>query len=299
MTTPKTDCYLIDASIYVFRAWFSVPDNFLDRDGNPANAVFGFAGFLIGLLEQVKPSHLGIAFDESLESSFRNEIYPQYKANRDPAPVELKRQFSHCRAVAEGLGIDCFSDHRFEADDLIGTLATRKRQVGHQIHIVSSDKDLAQLLEAGETLWDLARNQRLDSDGIMDKFGVRPEQIADFLALTGDAVDNIPGVPGIGPKTASALLGHFGTLDELLGRIDEVGFLSIRGAKSLAVKLRNHEQDARLARRLTEIATDAPIPEPEPSLAWRGPDLEELEDLFDYLGFGQGLRRRCRRLGGN
>jgi 5'-3' exonuclease len=291
-----TDLYLIDASVYVFRAWFSVPDNFNDHDGNPTNAVFGFAGFLVGFLEQVRPSHIGVAFDESLETSFRNDIYPDYKANRDPAPLDLKRQFAHCRAFAEALGISCFSDDRYEADDLIGTLAHRKRPRGHRVHVVSSDKDLAQLVNDNESLWDFARNQRLDGDGIEEKFGVRPEQIADYLALTGDSVDNIPGVPGVGPKTASALLQHFGTLDDVLGRIDEVPFLSIRGAKSLAGKLREHTDKAQLARQLTGIALDAPIPEPEPELDWRTPDMQAVEDLFDYLRFGTGLRERCRRL---
>jgi len=290
------DLYLIDASVYVFRAWYSVPDNFFDRDGNPANAVFGFAGFLVQFLEQVGPTHLAVAFDESLESSFRNEIYPAYKANREVAPVELKRQFGHCRALAETLGVDCFADDRYEADDLIGALAHRKRPQGFRAHILTSDKDLSQLIRDGETLWDFARNTRLDAAGIEAKLGVRPEQVADFLALTGDTVDNIPGVPGVGPKSAAALLGHFGTLDALLERLDEVEFLSLRGARSLAGKLRAHAEDARLARRLTGIALDAPLPEPEPGLDWRGPELDELEALFDYLGFGQGLRGRCRKL---
>jgi len=125
--TQHPDLYLIDASVYVFRAYYSIPDDFYDQDNNPVNAVYGFAGFLCTLLQNQAPSHIGIAFDEALESSFRNEIYPDYKANRDPAPVELKRQFLHCRALAEALGIDCFSDSRYEADDLVGTLAHRKR----------------------------------------------------------------------------------------------------------------------------------------------------------------------------
>jgi 5'-3' exonuclease len=291
-----TELYLVDASIYVFRAWFSVPDEFVDRDGNPANAVYGFTGFLCSLLEQARPSHIGVAFDESLESSYRNEIYPEYKANRDPAPAELKRQFAHCRAVAEALGLECFSDHRYEADDLIGTLAHRKRQQGMQIHIVSADKDLSQLMADGETLWDFARNIRFDQAAIEEKFGVKPEQMADYLALTGDSVDNIPGVPGVGPKSAAALLQHFGSLDEILKRVEEIGFLSVRGAKSLQNKINNHQQDALLARQLTLIPVDAPIPEPEPSLDWRPPDLAALDDLFDYLNFGRMLRARCHAL---
>ena len=288
--------YLVDASIYVFRAWFSVPDDFVDIDGNPSNAVYGFTGFLCSLLEQTRPSHIGVAFDESLECSYRNEIYPQYKANRDPAPIELKRQFAHCRAVAEAMGLECFSDPRYEADDLIGTLAHCKRQQGMQIHVVSADKDLSQLIQAGETLWDFARNIRLDPAAIEEKFGVRPDQMADYLALTGDAVDNIPGVPGVGPKSAAALLQHFDNLDAILERQQEIAYLSLRGAKSLQKKISAHREDALLARRLTRIPIDAPIADPEPGLEWRAPDLTALDNLFDYLKFGRMLRGRCHQL---
>lgn len=295
MGTTRT-VHLIDASPYIFRAYYALPDSITDGAGEPAQATWGFGAFLAQYVEEQRPSHLGIAFDESLTTSFRNEIYPEYKANREPAPKELKRQFAHCRAVSEALGVDCLSDDQYEADDLIGTLAHHKRPAGHRIHVVSSDKDLAQVLAPDETLWDFARNQRMDSAGVEEKFGVRPDQIADYLALTGDSVDNIPGVPGVGPKTAAALLGHFGTLEEVLKRIDEIPYLSIRGAKSLAVKMRQNVEAARLARRLTEIAIDAPLPQPEPSLEWRGPDHGQIDELFDYLNFGQGLRERCRRL---
>ena len=292
----NAELYLVDASIYVYRAWFSVPDDFVDADANPANAVYGFTGFLCSLLEQVRPTHIGVAFDEALESSYRNEIYPQYKANREPTPIELKRQFAHCRAVAEALGLECFSDSRYEADDLIGTLAHLKRQRGMRIQIISADKDLCQLIHEGDCMWDFARNIRLDPTAIEEKFGVRPDQIVDYLALTGDAVDNIPGVPGVGPKSAAALLQHFGSLDQILQRVDEIGFLSLRGSKSLMNKIKNHREDALLARQLTCIPIDAPIPQPEPSLEWRPPDLAALDNLFDYLNFGRMLRARCHGL---
>lgn len=288
------DLYLIDASVFVFRAYFGVQHELTDRDGHPTNAVFGFTGFLMTFLEQVKPEYAAVAFDESLESSFRNDIYADYKANRSPAPLELKRQFVHCRAVAEGLGLDCFSDDRYEADDLIGTLTAQHPQWGH--HILTSDKDLAQLLRPGDSLWDFARRQRTNYDQVGEKFGVKPEQIADFLALTGDSVDNIPGVPGIGPKSAAALLQHFETLDALLERAAEVEYLSLRGAKSLAKKLRDHAADARLARELTGICREVPLPPPAPTLKRRPVDLTGLNDLFDYLDFGQTLRQRAARL---
>ncbi len=290
------ELYLVDASVYVFRAYFSMPNEMTDRDGNATNAVYGFTGFLCSLLEQARPTYLGIAFDESLESSFRNEIEPSYKANRDPAPLELKRQFAHCRAIAETMGIECFSDDRFEADDLIGTLASLPEMSDLNHVIVSSDKDLAQLLRSQDQMWDFARNIRMDHAGVKEKFGVSPEQIADYLALTGDAVDNIKGIPGIGPKAATAVLNHFGTLDEALARSPEFAFLSYRGAKSIAAKLKTHADDARLARRLTGIACDVPLPSPLPTLTRKAIDLNGIYDLLDYLNFGSGLRQRIARL---
>ncbi len=295
MPDPSTT-YLVDASVYVFRAWHSLPPDFTDQDGQPVHAVYGFVGFLCTLLER-RPARIAVCFDEALESSFRNDIYAEYKANREPAPLELRRQFAHCRAVAESLGIDCFSDARYEADDLIGTLATRERDADRSVTIVSGDKDLAQLvLGERDALWDFARKRVLRGAEIHERFGVAPEQIADFLALTGDPVDNIPGVPGVGAKSAAALLKHFGSLDALLARVDEVAFLSLRGAKALARKLADGHDAARLSRRLTEIALDAPLPEPPPSLVWRGPDEAAVDELFDHLRFGTLLRRRCQAL---
>ncbi|MEM9182165.1 MAG: 5'-3' exonuclease H3TH domain-containing protein [Pseudomonadota bacterium] len=291
-----SELFLVDASVYVFRAYFGMSHEMTDSEGNPSNAVYGFTGFLCSLLEQANPSHIAIAFDESLETSFRNDIDPQYKANRDPAPLELKRQFAHCRAVAEAMGMECFSDDRFEADDLIGTLTRLPEMAEHHHVIVTSDKDLAQLLRPQDQLWDFARNLRTSYEGVKEKFGVMPEQIADYLALTGDSVDNIKGVPGIGPKAASALLSHFGTLDEALERASEVEFLSVRGAKSLSAKLKTYAEDARLARRLTGIHCEAPIPSPTPSLTLGSVDMGAVNDLFDYLNFGGTLRQRVGNL---
>jgi DNA polymerase-1 len=285
--------YLVDASIYLFRAWFSISDEFSTSNGQPTNAVYGFTGFLCSLLEQTSAEHIGVAFDVSLSKSYRNDIYPEYKANREPAPEELKRQFRWAREVAESMGLSCFSDDRYEADDLIGTLATHWRQKGHPVCIVTSDKDLAQLVDKNDTWWDFTRNQKLSHAKIKDKFGVFPEQIADFLALTGDTVDNIPGIPGIGPKSAAALLSHFETLEALWERIEEVPHLSIRGAKSLRQKLGEHRQAAELARRLTGIETRVPSALENPALARGEVDEARLNRLFDEMEFGGMLRRRC------
>jgi 5'-3' exonuclease len=285
--------YLVDASIYIFRAWFSISDEFSNSVGEPTNAVYGFTGFLCSLLEQTQAEHIGIAFDESLTTSYRNEIYPEYKANREPAPEELKRQFKWARDVAESMGLNCFADQRFEADDLIGTLATHWRDRGHPVCIVTSDKDLTQLIEKKDTWWDFSRNQKLSHAKIKDKFGVFPEQIADYLALTGDTVDNIPGVPGVGPKSAAALLNHFENLDSVFERMDEVQHLSIRGAKSLHKKLGEHRHAAELARRLTVIETRVPSALENPNLTRSQLDEARLNRLFDEMAFGGMLRRRC------
>ena len=285
--------YLVDASIYIFRAWFSISDEFANTSGEPTNAVYGFTGFLCSLLEQTRAEHIGIAFDESLTESYRNEIYPDYKANRDPAPEELKRQFQWARDMAESMGLSCFGDTRYEADDLIGTLAVHWRERGHPVCIITSDKDLAQLIDKNDTWWDYTRNLKLGRAKIKEKFGVYPEQIADYLALTGDAVDNIPGIPGVGPKSASALLSHFGDLDEIWKRVDEVPHLSVRGAKSLHKKLQQHKGAAELALRLTIIETAVPSVLQNPDIARGELDEARLNRLFDEMDFGQMLRRRC------
>lgn len=288
--------YLIDASVYIFRAWFSIPEDFQNSQGQPTNAAYGFCGFLCSLLEQTEASHVAVAFDESLITSYRNEIYPEYKANRDPAPEDLKRQFHWARSIAEVMGLRCFVDSRFEADDLIGTLAEHWRARGHSICLVSSDKDLAQLIEPGDQWWDFSRNRKWGEAQIEEKFGVRPDQIADYLALCGDAVDNIPGVPGVGPKSASALLQHFGDLDTIYQQLEEIQHLRIRGAKSLQKKLDEHRKAAELAKRLTLIQTDVASALSNPEISRSVIDTASLNRLFDELQFGGMLRQRCLRV---
>lgn len=285
--------YLVDASVQVFRAWYSVPDDFGDAQGRPTNAVYGFAGFLCKLLEDKQPSHIALAFDESLESSFRNEIYPAYKANREPAPEELKRQFAWCRELSEAMGIACYSDARYEADDIIGTLARIWRQRGFSNCIVTSDKDLTQLIEAGDSWWDIGRRKLMDTDAVEKQFGVPPHLIAEYLALTGDAVDNIPGVPGVGPKTASKLLQYFGNWDDLWAGLHHVPHIKMRGAASVAKKLEQHRDAAHLARQLTAIHCAVPDVESRPEVDKKSGTPQRIESLFTELGFGPMLRKRC------
>lgn len=289
---PRRPLYLVDASLYVFRAWHSMPDQFHDADGWPTNAVHGFARFLLELLEQERPRHIAIAFDEALDSCFRNRLYPAYKANRDPAPEELKRQFTHCKALCAALGLNVLAHGEYEADDLIGSALHGARPRGFRGVIVSADKDMSQLLMEHDEQWDFARGQRWGMAGVKARHGVEAAQIADYLALTGDAVDNIPGVTGIGAKSAAILLAHFGSLDVLLTRIDEVAFLRLRGAAQMAVRLREQREHALLWRQLATIALDAPVAGAESDFVRAGVDAGMLEALSESLRFGPMTRRR-------
>lgn len=290
--------YLIDASIYVFRAWHTMPDEFQDADGWPTNAVQGFARFLLDVLERERPKHIAVAFDEALDSCFRNALYPAYKANRDPAPEELKRQFVHCKALCDALGLNVLGHSEYEADDLIGSALWHARAAGHRGIILSADKDLSQLLHVGDEQWDYARNQRWGAHGVRARHGVEAHQIADYLALSGDAVDNIPGVPGIGAKTAAVLLAHFGDLDSLLRRVDEVPFLRFRGAAQAAAKLREHRSNALLFRQLTTIACDVALGHAAPRFKRNNADASSLGAICETLRFGPMTRRRIYTAGG-
>ena len=283
--------YLIDASVYVFRSYYSVPDHLADPLGRPVNAVYGFTKFLCDLLEQENPSWLAVAFDESLTTSFRNSIYPAYKANREEAPDELLVQFALCRELCDHLGVFSCASPDYEADDLIGSLMRSARPA--RAAVVTRDKDLAQLIEPGDVFYDYASNARLGVTEITERWGVAPSQIADYLALTGDAVDNIPGVPGIGPKTAARLLEAFGDLESLLADIPAVACLPIRGGQRVAQLLERHQDDARLARQLTEIKTDVPLQFDEQQLIPGGGSAAALGGFFDQLGFGGRLREQA------
>ena len=288
--------YLIDASVYVFRAYYSMPDDIVDGEGNPVNALYGFCRFLGDFMEQVNPEHVAVLFDESLSKSFRTEIYPEYKANRDPAPPELKRQFGQCRRFTRALGVMEWGSPRYEADDLIGTLVEHGRTMSRPSTIITRDKDLAQLLSKEDVFWDFAGRGKVGYEQVPEVFGVWPEQIADFLALAGDAVDNIKGVPGVGKKTATVLLERFGSLGAIYDNLDKVHEVNVRGSKTLGEKLGTHKDAAMLARRLTGIACDAPIDDAETAMQRSSPKLGEINALFDEANIGTALRRQAERV---
>lgn len=289
--------YLIDASVFVFRAYHSVPISLTDPDGNPVNAVHGFGRFLGDLVERVRPDHMAVAFDATLVTSFRNQLFPAYKANREPAPEDLKRQFIQCKQLCEALGIAAFSSNFYEADDIIGTLTTRMRAAGQKVVLVTRDKDLSQLIRPGDEYWDYLSDERYSYDRIAGRFGVVPERMACFLAVMGDAVDNIPGVPGVGRKTASILFRHFESLVHLYEDLDRVLQLkSLRNPGFVCGQLRDYRESAFLARKLTGIACDMPLDVELGELERRPPDMDLLNELYDTIGFGRLLRNQAERI---
>lgn len=295
----KSTAYLVDSSIYIFRAWFTLPDTLTNDNGDPVNAVYGFIDFVAGFLEETKPTHLSFAFDQSLTSSFRNSIYPPYKANRDPAPDELKLQFEFCRRFIQAIGFPLLSSDRYEADDLLGTAATRARADGHNVTILSADKDLAQLIEEGDTLWDYARDRKFNPKKVKEHFGVRPDQIADQLALAGDKVDNIPGVPGVGMTTAARLLTKFETIDGLLKNIPAISEMGIRGAKRIQGLIEEHQEMILLCKKLTEIKCDAETLHGDYELERGLCDYADLDELFNEIGIGKIRREKWKKLVAN
>jgi DNA polymerase I len=288
--------HLIDASVYVFRAYYSMPPDMRDAEGNSVHALYGFARFLGDLIERANPDYLAVAFDASLSTSFRNQIYPAYKANREPAPPDLLLQFERCRKWCDHLGVAWYDSSEFEADDIIGTLAVRMRAEGLRATIVTRDKDMAQLITPGDVYWDYAGDERYHHGEIEERFGVAPERYADYLALTGDAVDNIAGVPGVGPKTATALLKHFSSLDDLYERVDLVRDLPLRGAAKLVDRLRAHREAAYLAQKLTRIRCDMELPITRDQLRRRKPDLAAIDAFCAANGFGALLGRQAVRI---
>lgn len=296
MANQRDTIYIIDASIYVFRAWFSLPDTLTGADGAPVNAVYGFVRFVTELLEEVRPTHVFFAFDGSLSGSFRNEIYADYKANREPSPPELKNQFELCRSLISALGMRQLIHDRFEADDLIATVASSMRGHGFDNVIVTSDKDLAQIIESRDVWWSFPRHEQLSVDGVYERFGVWPSQIADYLALVGDSVDNIPGVPGVGAKSAARLLRLYPDLDALYQNISQVPQLAIRGAGRIAASLKQHREQTFRARELARLVSDVPMDRHIDEFEIGPSDSGELERLTGLMGRGEGYIERIRKV---
>jgi 5'-3' exonuclease len=285
--------HFVDAPIYVFRAYYSMPTNFFDQADNLVHAVLGYTSFLLDLRER-GITHGAVAFDESLNTCYRNDIYPAYKANREQPDENIMYQFKRCQELTRLLGFCSIVRQDYEADDIIGSLA---KQFGSasDVVIVSRDKDLGQLLRSNDLLWDFANDDYMGPVDIEQKFGVAPEFIADYLALAGDSVDNIPGAPGIGAKTAAALIQEFGSLDHLLNNPEQVLNSKIRGAKRLAKVLEDNRQDIEIYRRITEIYCDMDLGVSEKDLTIGAVD-PAIRDLASELNLPARTIKRIEKL---
>jgi len=281
--------YLIDGMAYVFRSFFAMR-SMSAPDGTPINAVFGLGMTLQRFLHDQEPELAACCFDAG-SRTFRNDLYPEYKANRGAPPEDLVPQFDLCRELVAKMGFATTCVPGYEADDLLATLTGRLRAAGHKVVIVTGDKDLAQLVEPGVQIYDLARDDWWNEDRVPDKMGVRPSQVIDLLALTGDSVDNIPGVRGVGPKAATALLAEFDNLDDIFADLDRVEELPVRGAKGLRKKLEAGHESALLSRRLVELDHRVPCDLEISDLRYRGADSAELEAFADQWGLGRVASR--------
>lgn len=291
----RGDAWLLDASIYIFRAWFSLPDQWHTRGGKPLNAVYGYAGFLLDLLSQAGDINWMVAaFDESLGTGFRHALHPGYKSSRELPDPDLAFQLEACRKLTELSGITCYSGPAFEADDYLASVARQAKAARLSVTVLTRDKDLGQLLlDESDAWWDPASGQRLDSDGFTQRFGVLPSQFADYLALVGDKVDDIPGVPGIGPKTASALLTAFGDIEGIWANLPDVAALPIRGAARLEARLVAHREQLALTRQLTSLEWNIPALVPPP--AFETASRAGVADYLETLGIDGPLLRRWQR----
>lgn len=254
--------YLIDASIYIFQAHFSPHTQIWSRRAEDRSAFVGFVRFLLRFLQltqQRESAPVAVAFDESLQTGFRHRLYPAYKSNRVLPDENLARQLKACADVCALLGVRGFGSKEYEADDIIGTLSHSCRQADRAVTIVSRDKDLSQLLQhEQDQLWDFYAARRRSRASIKQDTGIWPEQVPCFLGLTGDSIDCIPGIPGIGPVAAGRLLSHFECLDSLYQQLEQVAGISMRGAARCAQLLREHQPQAMLSRELATIARQVP-----------------------------------------
>ena len=280
---PLRHVLLVDASGFIFRAFHAI--QILTRpDGTPVNAVYGFITMLMKLLEDMQPDHIAVIFD-SARKTFRNDIAPSYKANRTDPPDELVPQFELVREATRAFNLDCIELNGFEADDLIATYTKEALQAGADVTIVSSDKDLMQLVSDRVCMWDSIKNRKIGPEQVVEKFGVPPEKVVDVQSLAGDSTDNVPGVPGIGIKTAAQLIQEYGDLDTLLTRAIEIKQNKRRES------LIEHADKARLSRELVRLRDDVPLTIPLTQLERRQPDLEHLERFLTEQGFKSILAR--------
>ena len=286
--------HLIDGSAFIFRAYHALPPLTRASDKLPVGAVSGFCNMLYRYVEENTgddaPTHLAVIFDKG-SHTFRNDLYDQYKANREEMPQDLKPQIPLTRRATQAFNIACKEMENYEADDIIATLASQAREAGGRVTILSSDKDLMQLVGGGVEMLDAMKNRRIDTEGVFEKFGVGPERVIDVQALAGDSVDNVPGAPGIGVKTAALLINEYGSLEELLDRAEE-----IKQAKRRQTLIEYRAQ-IELSKRLVQLDCQVPLAFTLDDLEVRPPQSDVLLGFLSEMEFRTLTRRIAGRFG--
>ncbi|MDP0046892.1 DNA polymerase I [Glaesserella parasuis] len=286
-TIAQNPLVLVDGSSYLYRAFHAFPP-LTNKQGEPTGAMYGVLNMLKSLIAQVEPSHIAVVFDAK-GKTFRDELFEQYKSHRPPMPDELRSQIQPLHAIIKALGIPLLSIEGVEADDVIGTLAVQASQAGKHVLISTGDKDMAQLVNDHIMLINTMNNTLLDREGVIEKYGIPPELIIDYLALLGDSSDNIPGVKGVGEKTAIALLQGIGSMQAIYANLDKVAELSFRGAKTFAPKLEAEKETADLSYLLATIKTDVALDVTYDQLITQPQQRDQLVELFGRYEFKRWL----------
>lgn len=284
---PENPLILIDGSSYLYRAFHAYPGT-MSNGEIPTNAVYGVVNMLRSMMRQFASERIAVVFDAK-GKTFRDDMYAEYKANRPPMPDDLRCQIEPLHNVIRAMGLPLICVPGVEADDVIGTLAYQASQKGMPVLISTGDKDMAQLVDDNITLINTMTNVVMDREGVVEKFGIPPELIIDYLALMGDKVDNIPGVPGVGDKTATALLQGIGGLTKLYENLDDIAGLGFRGSKTMAKKLIDNKENAMLSYELATIKLDVELEETPESLLKAEPNKDELVKLYGQLTFKSWL----------
>ncbi|ADO41368.1 DNA polymerase I [Ketogulonicigenium vulgare Y25] len=286
--------HLIDGSAYIFRAYHALPPLTRKSDGLPIGAVAGFCAMLQRYVENNNgpeaATHIAVIFDKG-SITFRNDIYPEYKAHRPPLPEDLRPQFPLTRAATAAFNIAYKEIEGFEADDIIATLAREAAEAGGRVTVISSDKDLMQLVGPAVCMFDPMKNKLIDADGVIEKFGVAPDRVVDVQALAGDSVDNVPGAPGIGIKTAAQLIGEYGDLDNLLANAAQIKQPKRRET------LINFADQIRVSRRLVQLDAQVPLDFTLADLVLRAPEPEVLLGFLTEMEFRNISKRVADKMG--
>ncbi|CAM4084147.1 DNA polymerase I [Vibrio neonatus] len=286
-TIPENSLILIDGSSYLYRAFHAYPGT-MSNGEHPTNAVYGVMNMLRSMMRQFSSERIAVIFDAK-GKTFRDDMYPEYKANRPPMPDDLRSQIEPLHNMIKAMGLPLISITGVEADDVIGTLSAAASKKGMPVLISTGDKDMAQLVDENVTLINTMTNVVSDREGVIEKFGIPPELIIDYLALMGDKVDNIPGVPGVGDKTATALLQGIGGLDDIYANLDSIAALGFRGSKTMAKKLLEHKESAYLSYRLATIKLDVELEVTLDDLVKATPDKDLLISLYGKMAFKSWL----------